>query len=631
MDLRSSSAQLCWYIIAFFTLLTGCQNPLAPGDSDYTQSPEGAYCGSAQAKSYSAPITTISGTANFQYRPLLLTNPSDSNNVGLYGAPISKGVTYAEVHILDSSGNIIQCGETDAVGSFSVSIPQVAGTYSVQVLSRSLSNKVKASVLKDIYSALPYSISKNFTVSASSTSVAIPTPLVASARVSEDSDLPGGAFNILADIFWANEFLRGNTSQTNFVADKVTVFWKQGFNPYSYFNAPSVLASFYVSSEDRLYILGGKNGDVKSSDTDHFDDSVILHEYGHFLEAHYGHSDTPGGSHNGNFIIDPRLAWSEGWANYFQAAVQNGVMYNDSYSGPKKGSGGFTGYVDTVGFGGDSAEGSGSPFGIQINRDLSEPNSTAKYDKSSTNEGIFREFSISRTLFKSMTNASGIPFAAIWDAFKELRNSHSPAYKFVNFGLYNSILDGILSGSYSSQAMTTWTTVLGEENQVKNTNLYGRYIASNASTSCSNFASITPVQDASLSYNRSNQLKSNGFYTYYHDGSSTQIVLKSTDTGSTITDLNLYVYSDGYYYSEEIQEAQANFSNSTLVRKSKTLNLSSVNETEVVDMSGLPAGYYMINVKASTYNKLSANFGGTANYYLYIGTSSTVGTCLVPN
>lgn len=628
MDLRSSSNQLCWYIFAFFLLLTACE-PSAPSDDSPVENPEAAYCGAADATSYSGTTTTVLGTATFQYRPLVLTS-----NRGLYGNPVSLGVTYAEVRIFDSAGNSIQCGETDQNGNFSLVIPQptASSNYTVKVYSRSFTSKVKASVLKDIYNSEPYSISTTFTVGASSTTVAIPTPFVASARMSEDSDVTGGAFNILADVFWANEYLRANGGSTSFVADKVSVFWQAGFNPYSYYDAPSVLASFYVASEDHLYILGGKNGDVKASDTDHFDDSVVIHEYGHFLEAHYGHSDSPGGSHNGNFVIDPRLAWSEGWANYFQGAVQNNIIYSSSYSGPKKGTSGFTGYVDTVGFANDSVEGSGSTNGIQINRSLTELNSAATYDKSSTNEGIFREFSISRSLFKSMTNSGGIPFQAIWDTFKEMRNSHSPAYKFMNFGLFNSVLQTILDTDYSSQSQTTWTSVLSEEYQVKNTTLYGRYLATQAPTSgsCPEIA-MTPVVDQTLSYDRSNQLMSNDFFIYYHDGSSKKIGLKSRNSGTKIIDMNLYVYTDGYYYSEEIQEAQSSFSNSTMARRSKSINVSNTNETELVDMSGLPAGYYMINAKASTYNKTSSDLNGTSNYYLYIGDSSTVTTCLVPN
>lgn len=632
MDLRSGTTQLRWYILAFFMLLTACQKPLKSDNSGYNQNPEAAYCGSAQATSYAGDTTTVSGTANFQYRAL-----STSGCTGLCGDPSSLGITYAEVHVVDSTGTILQCGETNHLGAFSLVIPRVAGSYKVQVLSRSFTDKVKASILKDIYAAAPYVIESDFSVTAAQSTVS-GLALTATARASEgDGTVPGGAFNILANIFWANEFLRANISNPSFVADKVSVFWQAGFNPYSYFDAPNVSASFYVNTEDRLYILGGKNGDVKVADTDHFDDSVILHEYAHFLEGHYGRSDTPGGSHNGNFIIDPRLAWSEGWANYFQATVQNKTSHSSEYAGPKKSSAGFSGYLDTAGFKNDTAEGSGAGAGILISRNLNELNSAAAYDKSVTNEGIFREFSISRSLFKSTTNAGAIPFAAVWDAFKELRNTGSPAYKFVNFGLYNSVLQGILnSATYAANSQTTWNTVLSEEFQVKDTGLYGRHLGiqapSGGSPSCPETA-LSPVADATYpnSYERSNQLMSNDFFTYYHDGSSKKIGLKNRVTGAAVIDMNLYVYTDDYYYSEEVQESQANFSNSTMARRARTINLSSGTETEVVDMTGLAAGYYMINVKASTVNKTSAALNGTSNYYLYIGDSTTVNTCLVPN
>jgi hypothetical protein len=628
MDLRSNPTQLSWRSFAFFLLLAGCQSSLEPTATGYSQNPEGAYCGTAQATSYSSSTTTISGTATFKYRPL-----QTASNCGLCGDPVSLGTTYAEVHVVDSSGNVIQCGETNQLGAFSLVIPRVEGSYKVQVLSRSQSNKVKASILKDIYAAAPYSVEAPFSVGATD-SVVSGLSVVASARVSEDSNIPGGAFNILADIYWANEFLRTNGGNASFVADKVTIFWKAGFNPYSYFNSPSVLASFYVDTEDRLYILGGKNGDVKAADTDHFDDSVILHEYGHFLEAHYGHSDTPGGSHNGNFIIDPRLAWSEGWANYFQGAVLDNVVYASGYSGPKKGVAGFPDYVDTVGFANDTAEGSGSSYGIQISRNLAAANDAIlnpNSDIAATNEGVFREFSISRTLFKSMTG--GLPFSAIWSAFQELRNSHTPPYKFVNFGLYNSVLASILTTAGFNQIQTDWNTVLSEENQVKNTNLYGRNLGTQApvgGTPACTESTLAPVVDGSYGYDRSNHLMSNDFYTFYHDGTSKQMGLKSRSTGSVV-DMNLYLYADGYYYSEEIQEAQAGFSNETLIKKSKTVNGASSSETEVIDLTGVPAGYYMVNVKAATLSKTTFELSGTANYYLYFGNSSTVTTCLVPN
>jgi hypothetical protein len=596
----------------------------APDRGNAVQNAEQPYCGSALAIAYSGAVTTVTGTAQFAYRPLDWTSGTCQ---GFCSNPVSLGIPYAEVHVVDAAQNNLQCGETDASGNFSVSIPSTAGSYTVQVFSRSYTNKLKASVLEDIYGATPYSITKDFSLSAGQTSAAVGT-LTASARsVDSDGKIPGAAFNIMADIYWANQFLRANSGNASFVADKVTVFWKAGFNPYSYYNSPNVMASFYVSSEDRLYILGGKNGDVKTSDSDHFDDSVILHEYGHFLEAHYGHSDSPGGSHNGNFIIDPRLAWSEGFANYFQAAVLDSVVY--ASGGGPKGTSGFTYYIDTIGYRNDSVEGSGSGAGILIKRSLTESAASAVYDKPATNEGIFREFSISRTLFK--TFKASIPFQKVWDSFTFLRDTtgaYTPLHKFLNFGLFNAVLDTKITDATQN---STWTSILTEEKQKKDISLYGNLLAQqNPGTSpvCPS-VTMSPVADAIYSYDRSNQLMSNDFFIYYHDGTSKRLGFVTNSSG--VVDLNLYVYADGYYYSEEIQEAQSGFSNPTMLKTSKTVNVSSNSEVESVDMSDLPAGYYFINVKAATLNKTSASLSNSVNYYLYLSNGSTVTKCLVPS
>jgi hypothetical protein len=608
--------------VATSLFLLGCQGSMeAPDQGSYVQHSEAPYCGSAQATTYTGATTTVSGTGTFSYRALDWTSGTCQ---GLCNAPVSLGIPYGEVHILNSAGDTIQCGETTATGTYSLVIPQTAGAYSVQFLSRSFTNKVKISVLEDIYSAAPYSVSTAFNVSAGQSTV---SGVDANATAASSGKIPGGAFNILADIYWANQFLRSSISNTSFVADKVSVFWKAGFNPYSYFNAPSVLASFYVAAEDRLYILGGNNGDVKSSDTDHFDDSVILHEYGHFLEAHYGHSDSPGGSHNGNFIIDPRLAWSEGFANYFQAAVLDTIVYA-SGSGPK-GTSGFTNYIDTLGFKNDPTEGSGSGAGIQIKRSLTEAANTAVYDRPSTNEGIFREFSISRTLFKTLK--ASIPFQKVWDSFVTMRDTTSvttPLHKFINFGIFNQILNTQISDATQN---TTWSSILTEEKQKKDTSLYATpLVQQNPGTSpvCP-ATTMSPVVDASYNGDRSNQLMSNDFYVFQHDGVSKRIAFVTSSSG--VVDLNLYLYADGYVYSEEEQEVAAGFNNPTLLRTSKTVNVSNNTEVESVDMTGLPAGYYMINVKAATLNKTSAALSSSVNYYLYIANGSTVSKCLVPN
>ena len=87
--------------------------------------------------------------------------------------------------------------------------------------------------------------------------------------------------------------------------------------------------------EHTIHLLG------ESSDDDGFDDTVMLHELGHYIEDVEGRTDSPGGDHNGS-PTDPRLAWSEGWATYWGMAVRDQPIYMDTNAG-----GGFNQDADT--------------------------------------------------------------------------------------------------------------------------------------------------------------------------------------------------------------------------------------------------------------------------------------------
>lgn len=53
-------------------------------------------------------------------------------------------------------------------------------------------------------------------------------------------------------------------------------------------------------------------------DPDEWDDSVIAHEIGHYVAHEFAVDDSPGGAHDGS-PVDPRLAWSEGFAHFYAA------------------------------------------------------------------------------------------------------------------------------------------------------------------------------------------------------------------------------------------------------------------------------------------------------------------------
>ncbi|MDC4226589.1 MAG: hypothetical protein MPW15_20645 [Candidatus Manganitrophus sp.] len=136
----------------------------------------------------------------------------------------------------------------------------------------------------------------------------------------------GGLFNILDTFSMASEWIQQSggactNSPNPCIPPLLTAYWEPG----------TAEGTFYDDELDAIYILGG--GDSEG-DHDEYDDSVIAHEYGHFAARHFSIDDSPGGAH---FITDHtqdiRLAWSEGWANFFSGAVRNNPVYVDTSTG----------------------------------------------------------------------------------------------------------------------------------------------------------------------------------------------------------------------------------------------------------------------------------------------------------
>ncbi|ACE83446.1 putative lipoprotein [Cellvibrio japonicus] len=80
-----------------------------------------------------------------------------------------------------------------------------------------------------------------------------------------------------------------------------------------------------------IYILGDEN-----NDTDEYDTHVILHEWGHYIEATLSRTDTLGGDHPEASGLDMRVAMSEGFATGLAAILLDNPRYADS-SGVRQG------------------------------------------------------------------------------------------------------------------------------------------------------------------------------------------------------------------------------------------------------------------------------------------------------
>jgi hypothetical protein len=626
-------------ILLLLSIITiGCTESKRPAqETDTRVSPEfqgpaePEYCSTTSTFSSSV---TISGTAQFIVRNPFLTG---SGGLGAADTNNPKPIRHAEIRVLNSAGNYVQCSETSATGTFSFQLPRGSDQFSVQVMARADNSKVKASVLDSPETNSVYALSMNI-VPDSNRSI----ELTAQAT----GDILAGAFNILDQILDTNEYIRSEVS-SSFVANKVQAYWKAGFNPGDYVNAGPV--SFYYPGFDRLFILGGVNGDVNTTDTDHFDNSIIVHEYGHFLEDNFAVSNSPGGPHFGNSQIDARLAWSEGFANFLNAAVRTYISNSASDAN----------YIDTIG----NVDGS-TRLGIYV--DVESYEGCIICDRPDENgESIFREFAITRYLYDAIDdtpnevdvlgswnalsntpslsdgtgregdtyfvlvggsrdlgsgsqtfsngdyvyyngtawvrdadgsvganfdNISGM-FGEIWNALNSTSGFRSSNTSFRDVGLLNLIEE--------NAGGTDWTKIRTFHGMVDDTsNLrelrreYAYYIdtISNGATSCSgqNFT-IQPLSE-SKSYGESNLYRNNDFFYYQHSGGNLSITVNYTTASGTEANLDLYIYDD------EVPFGFTNF----VLGSSTTFPSGSSGDVEsmTVNAGNRPAGDYLINVYA---------------------------------
>jgi hypothetical protein len=136
-----------------------------------------------------------------------------------------------------------------------------------------------------------------------------------------------GAFNILETVQRANDTV--HAADPTLTLPGPTIYWStKNTNRYGSPAAGLIGTTLFNLGNNTAYILGDR-----AVDSDEFDDPVILHEYAHMLAAKFSRDDSPGGPHGLGDQLDPRVAWSEGWADFFSSAVRNDPIWRDS-NGP---------------------------------------------------------------------------------------------------------------------------------------------------------------------------------------------------------------------------------------------------------------------------------------------------------
>jgi hypothetical protein len=256
-----------------------------------------ALAASAGAASPAAAQTThVRGTVLYEKIPV--------TRAGLQlDAPVRTQAAGIRVEIVQSpSRTVLGSGFTDEKGAYDIPVPR-RGNPTVFV--RALAQTENASVVRVRDRAELSMVSPTFALGRER---AVTHDLLAT-----DSSRIAGAFNIAVVIARANALV--HAAQPGVQLPRVEIRWDTTYIGNTYFN-PREGVAFINGRRDR--------------DSDEYDDHIIAHEYGHFLMDRFSRESSPGGDHSFGERLDPRLAWSEGWSNFFAGATTGSPRYIDT-------------------------------------------------------------------------------------------------------------------------------------------------------------------------------------------------------------------------------------------------------------------------------------------------------------
>jgi hypothetical protein len=432
-----------------------------------------------------SPTQNISGTALYQ-KIDVTDNGLDLND------PVMVPIRNARVEVRSSiTQALISVSETDNRGRFTVAVP-FDPNLTIRILSQIRSFNLRVADNTNLNSLYAISASVDGTSSSSSLFLLDMTRL-------------SGAFNILEMVQRANDTVK--MADSSLQPLPVTIFWStrntnrvgnpaQGFIGTSEFNI----------SNNTAYILGDRN-----TDSDEFDDAVIAHEYAHMLATKYSRDDSPGGSHGLGDMLDPRVAWSEGWANFFSSVVRNDPIWRDSMG----------------------------PNGTQLLRyDLGD--STPAGDP---RPGYWSEASVDTLLWGLYDGLDAdnvqYPFSSIWASFRDLSND-----RFVYLPYF---LDNFISRVSSA---TGDVVQLAQSRSIN-------YLPGGLPSVTNPFptpivigTTVGPASVDSFTTKRTNLITSSHFYAFTTTGGATTIRMDIVDYGPAnnpnANDLDIFLYnSDG--------------------------------------------------------------------------------------
>jgi hypothetical protein len=275
--------------------------------------------GGSAAPATPVPTTrTVTGLVTYDFVPAVYNAATQVGGLNFAGA-VQKPVRNGVVQILNGT-SVLATGSTDATGHYSLTFtPPASGTPQLAALASSATPSI---IVQDNTSAgAAYGIVA--TVGSGSTLDLHATHGWTGSSYSA-ADRLAAPFAILDSMYTASQAFLAVRPSVAFPTLRVN--WSPNNAPQAGTIALGQIGTSHFSPADnQIYILG-KDG----ADTDEYDSHVIVHEWGHFFEKNLSRSDSPGGPHSTGDVLDPRLAFGEGYGNALAAMLLPESVYVDT-------------------------------------------------------------------------------------------------------------------------------------------------------------------------------------------------------------------------------------------------------------------------------------------------------------
>jgi hypothetical protein len=215
---------------------------------------------------------------------------------GFTGAEPVKPVRLADVQAIGGTSTVLATGVTDLNGNFNFVVPdnKTRDVYLRCLARRTTSTGIPVEVRATT------SASDVWAVRGTTVPSHPPTQTVNAGTLVAVPGAGGEAFNLYDIVLYGSQYvnvLRGGESPAPLL--------------FVDFNSSNSTVSNYTGT----YILAARNAG--------YDDTVILHEMGHYVQHTFSAGQSPGGTHNlSNCNQDLRLAFDEGHATYFGCSVR---------------------------------------------------------------------------------------------------------------------------------------------------------------------------------------------------------------------------------------------------------------------------------------------------------------------